>query len=743
MPERETRKLAAVMFTDIAGYTAMVQADETSALQKVSKYRSVLQTNTDARGGSVISFYGDGSLSIYDSAMEAVRCALAMQEAYRNDLKIPVRIGIHLGDIVLKDETVYGDGVNVASRIETQGVPGCILISGKIQREVANHPEIETKYLGAFKLKNVKGKIDIYALTNDGLTVPKTKNAMRPSRKGFVRAAVAILALFLTGYFLENSGLTNFIGPTEVEVREKRVAVLFASTIRQDSLQYIPEMASRLIVDELVDIPNAKVTSYESVLRQVERQSGGQVAQAGLNSEAYPSFSANTGAVNLLDGYILRVGDSLEFRANLRDMIDDGNIIVKFDPQRCHISDPAAAIMKLGSEILGWWASQDDKTLSVPNKEAYRAYLDARSTWRSNDSLAEINLKKSIRLDKDFVDPYFLLMDLYYNNRRNAEALAYIDTVNRRFPNLTPRQRRILEYHTADVRGDRQKAYTLFLDEMQVDPKDLFNNTAAMVMAAQYVNRPDKVVEFFDLIPIDSLDLPNCEYCSTRLRRAAQAYIELGKHRQAERLLSKLPMNGRSDYETAIRVHAAKPDTVAINAVIANAAQSGGIADPGDLMYEAAWRFNLQKQEALARHYANQAIGFHKQLTGTKVKAYLLSDQIDLANKRLTAWRRSSPRNQFIVIYSGLASAKLQAVDSTQARIADLDVIADGFDPGVAKYHQARMLVQLGETQEGIDRLIEARQEGVLFDYHFFANDVELMPIHDNPAFMDILHPPD
>ncbi|RLD21629.1 MAG: adenylate/guanylate cyclase domain-containing protein, partial [Bacteroidetes bacterium] len=151
MPIKETRKLAVVMFADITGYTAMVQENETAALAKVDIQREVLKRMTQEYGGEVIAFYGDGSLSTYPSAIDAVKCAIKMQKAY-TERNVPVRIGLHLGDMIFKEGAVLGEGVNLSAKIEAQGIPGAVLVSSKIQSEIANHPEILTKSLGHYTL---------------------------------------------------------------------------------------------------------------------------------------------------------------------------------------------------------------------------------------------------------------------------------------------------------------------------------------------------------------------------------------------------------------------------------------------------------------------------------------------------------------------------------------------------------------------------------------------------------------
>ena len=144
------------MFTDIEGYSSMMQLDEDRAIAVRQRHREVLQNGHKGFNGRITQYYGDGTLSIFQSAVEAVQCALSMQSAFREGLKVPVRIGLHLGDIVCDDDNVYGDGVNLASRIESLGVPGCVLVSDRIAAEIHNHPELETISMCTYQFKNIR-----------------------------------------------------------------------------------------------------------------------------------------------------------------------------------------------------------------------------------------------------------------------------------------------------------------------------------------------------------------------------------------------------------------------------------------------------------------------------------------------------------------------------------------------------------------------------------------------------------
>jgi adenylate cyclase len=171
MPQQ--RQLAAIMFTDIEGYTAIMQRDEEQALFMKDRHRDILQQKHNEFNGRIIQYYGDGTLSIFDSAVEAVECALQMQQLFCQVPSVPVRIGLHTGDIVINENHVFGDGVNLASRIESLAVPGAVLISDKVKDEIKNHLEFHTISVGMYNLKNVDRPVEVFALNHDGIAKPQ------------------------------------------------------------------------------------------------------------------------------------------------------------------------------------------------------------------------------------------------------------------------------------------------------------------------------------------------------------------------------------------------------------------------------------------------------------------------------------------------------------------------------------------------------------------------------------------
>jgi len=168
------RRLAAIVFTDIVGYSAMMQKDEVITTKLRNKHRTEFKKFTKTHNGQVIQYFGDGTLSIYPSATAAVEFAVALQKTLKNaDPPVPMRIGIHTGDITFGEEDAFGDGVNVASRIESMCIPGGVFISGKVYDDIKNHSRLRAEYLGLFQLKNIQDPMEIFAVSNRGITVPE------------------------------------------------------------------------------------------------------------------------------------------------------------------------------------------------------------------------------------------------------------------------------------------------------------------------------------------------------------------------------------------------------------------------------------------------------------------------------------------------------------------------------------------------------------------------------------------
>jgi class 3 adenylate cyclase/pimeloyl-ACP methyl ester carboxylesterase len=197
-PEEE-RRLAAIMFTDVVGYTAITERDEERAVRIRETHRELVRTLVKQFDGELVDATGDESFSIFASALRAVDCALALQGALRSHPDLRVRIGIHLGDVLRRDGEVIGEGVNVAARVRPLAEPGGICVSEPVYQMVRSRSHVSARALGARALKNVSRPLPVYSLAAEEVAAAEMPRRRRRSRmRGAAIAAVAIAVLALT-----------------------------------------------------------------------------------------------------------------------------------------------------------------------------------------------------------------------------------------------------------------------------------------------------------------------------------------------------------------------------------------------------------------------------------------------------------------------------------------------------------------------------------------------------------------
>ena len=191
-----SRQLAAIMFTDIVGYTALMGESEHQAMQALEQYKSIAAPIVEVNQGKWLKDLGDGAICSFGSALAAVNAAIAIQQKANQDMDVKIRIGIHTGDVTFKGGDVFGDGVNIASRIQGEAASGGICLSEPVYKSVNNQQNIQVKYLGKRQLKNVKGPMRLYQVTNPGVEYTRNK----PQKTILLWQAI-VMALLLAGLF--------------------------------------------------------------------------------------------------------------------------------------------------------------------------------------------------------------------------------------------------------------------------------------------------------------------------------------------------------------------------------------------------------------------------------------------------------------------------------------------------------------------------------------------------------------
>lgn len=305
------RKLVAIMFADIVGYTALMQKDETQASRVLKRFQVKLQETVLDHKGEVVDIYGDGALCTFMTPLDAVKCSLKIQQIFQEDIPVPLRIGLHAGTVIFEDGRIYGDSVNITSRIESMGVAGAILISRKVRDDIKNNPDLQISSLGIFHFKNVEEPLEVFCLTNQGLVVPdrrklrgKFKNSQAKSKTLFSLIATILILLF-TWYWWKTNRQVKMVD-------DKSIAVLaFEDMSQHKDQEYFSDGIAEEILNALSKLEGLKVSGRISSFSFKGRKD--------LNiTDIAQQLNVNT----ILNGSVRRSGDKLRITANLINASD-------------------------------------------------------------------------------------------------------------------------------------------------------------------------------------------------------------------------------------------------------------------------------------------------------------------------------------------------------------------------------------------------------------------------------------
>ncbi len=189
------KKLKAIVFTDIADFTKLSAQDEQKALDLIQQQNEIIKPIVEQHNGDWLKEMGDGLLFSFDSSLEAVRCSIEIQETLKGIENLNIRIGIHQGDIFIKDGDIFGDDVNIASRIEGFSPRGGISISDKVYRDIQGVKDIKTSFIGHKPLKGVNQETKVRCITSNNL--PENKGNILPRIVGFSNLYFGTLLLII------------------------------------------------------------------------------------------------------------------------------------------------------------------------------------------------------------------------------------------------------------------------------------------------------------------------------------------------------------------------------------------------------------------------------------------------------------------------------------------------------------------------------------------------------------------
>src|SRR5436190_16733098 len=401
----QTRHLAAIMFTDIVGYTALMGNDEKKAFELLSKNRQIQKPIIEKYNGRWIKELGDGVMASFNTASDAVNAAIKIQDACNLAKNFQLKIGIHMSEVVFENEDVYGDGVNIAARIETLGVGSSVLMSKSIRDQIKNNAEFQITSLGLFDLKNVGEAIEVFAISNPGFVVPK-RDAMTgklkkikinyPKRIAIITAAAIVLIaalLFTRNFFFPNTAYTS----------QRSLAILPFENLQKDSsLLYLSAGIPENLINRLSAFPGVKVFARSATFKLADSSKSISSLKKLLNVDVVLTGQLQqNGGVYYLSCQLVDAANQNQIWGNKYEMtgddisrVEDSIITSLINPLQITLLDKSKGI-------------QQNKPVNPP---AYAEYLKGRylsygSTPEESEK-ALSHFRKAIRIDPKYAAAY-------------------------------------------------------------------------------------------------------------------------------------------------------------------------------------------------------------------------------------------------------------------------------------------------------------------------------------------------
>ena len=424
--QKVERKLAAIMFTDIAGYTALSAKDSTKSSELLKTQRELLKPIVEKHGGSWMKEMGDGLLLTFDSATSAVECSIAIQKSTKEIDGLNLRIGIHEGEVIKQDGDVLGDDVNVAARIEPFSAEGGVAISDKIYRAISSNKEFETKFIGTPELKGVTQEVKVYCITSHGLPetdISKVSAKLEleskiPKFAPFGGLSILIVILFFVFNYEEKEKVPS-IAIIPLENKGESKDDFYSYGISADLISDVSR-AGDIRVASLKDIEKFDYTSLTN--EELAKKLFVRYISQGTLWKVDSIFQLS---LELYDTKKEKIQWSKNWQKNWSDLPDI----------KGHLSENI--LNNLNIEI----KQNLTKTESV-NAHAYELYLKAKNIYEKRDNnddtiIARELLNKALELDNNLISAKNLLgktyiyagdfekaLRIFHSNLKQAEKIG-------------------------------------------------------------------------------------------------------------------------------------------------------------------------------------------------------------------------------------------------------------------------------------------------------------------------------
>ncbi len=420
-PDSGERRLAAILSADVVGYSRLMALDESATVQTLNRHREQIELQVRQHGGRVVDATGDDLLVEFASALNATRAAVEIQRVLRTqnaelarDHRMEFRMGLHVGDVRVEDERLYGSGVNVAARLQALSEPGGLCISDAVHQQVREHLELRFEDLGEQAVKNIPTPVRAYRvpIESAGGAAPAAATPQpvaRPPRRVLVAAGLLTLAAAAAVWWWVAGGAAPLPGVLETGPI-RAIAVLPLENLSGDPEQeYFADGMTDALISDLAQIASLRVISRTSVMRYKRARKPLREIARELDVDA------------LVEGTILRAGNRVRITAQLIDARNDHHIWAqRYEGDLADVLGLQADVSRaIAEQIEIELTPQESARLTSAESvdpEAHEAYLRGLYAFdRSDENHARAIefLLRAIELDPDYARAHAALASVY------------------------------------------------------------------------------------------------------------------------------------------------------------------------------------------------------------------------------------------------------------------------------------------------------------------------------------------
>ena len=475
---QENRKLAAIVFTDIVGFTKLTAKDQSKASALLKQQRKTFQPIVHDYKGHWVKEVGDGLIITFDTVTDAVNCCIKLQNTSKDIDDLNLRIGIHLGEILIEENDIIGDDVNVAARIEPFSAPGGIAISNKVNDAIIREEEFETKYLGKPKLKGVGQEVKVYCITSHDL--PETKLSevsakLEPEgfQWNFYNLTGAVLTVIGVLFWINISFLG--LGYSKSDEIPSIALIPFENKGSPED-DYFSWSISTDLISELSSIGNIRVASYNDI-EKIDYNSLDNSKLAKMLSIRYVA-QGTLWKINDVFKLSLELFDTFKSKVLWSEKWETKDLVnIKND-----ISEKIFDKLRIDN-------TKDLKSEYIVDPAAYEYYLRAKHKFENRLGSKDIDLvqnliQRATELDTNFIKATNFLASTYQVESENKKALElYTKNIKIAEKINAPKEKAFALMKIGVIhrnRGDFKQAFE-YLDkaiEIQTKHNDIFGKSS-------------------------------------------------------------------------------------------------------------------------------------------------------------------------------------------------------------------------------------------------------------------------